>query len=48
MIAEHIKDNEWIVTDDAGIKHRVFCRNQENTADAAIAAVVELLTKESE
>jgi hypothetical protein len=48
MTAEHIKDNEWIVTDDAGIKHRVFCRANENTAEAAIAVIVELQTQEAE
>lgn len=42
MTAEHIKDNEWIVTDDAGIKRRVFCNADENTAEAAIAVIVEL------
>ena len=48
MTAEHIKDNEWIVTDEAGAKHRVFCRPDENTAEAAIAVIVELQTQEAE
>lgn len=48
MTAEHIKENEWIVTDETGSKHLVFCRAEENTAEAAIAAIVELQTQEAE
>lgn len=48
MTAEHIKENEWIVTNEAGAKHRVFCRAEENTAEAAIAVIVELQTQEVE
>ena len=43
MKAQHIKDNEWIVTDDAGVHHQVFCRSDENTSEAAIAAVQEAM-----
>lgn len=48
MAAEHIKDNQWIVTDEAGAKHRVFCRAEENTAEAAIAVIMELQIQEFE
>lgn len=48
MTAEHVKDNEWAVTDDAGVTHRVFCRAAENTAEAAIAVFVEATSEEAE
>lgn len=47
MKAQHIKDNEWIVTDNDGVRHLVFCRLDENTDEAAIALIVEVQTQEA-
>lgn len=48
MKAQYVKDNEWIVTDNEGVHHRVFCRSDENTAEAAIAVIVEVQSQEAE
>lgn len=48
MKAQHVKNNEWIVTDNEGVHHRVFCRSDESSEEAAIQVIVEVQSQEAD
>ena len=47
--AQHINDNHWVVTDDNGMQHKVFCNESNNTEEHAISLIRDFVpTEESE
>ena len=47
--AQNINDNHWVVTDNEGLQHTVFCKESENTKEYAISLIRDFVpTEESE
>ena len=46
--AQNINGNHWIVTDDNGVQHKVFCNESNNTEADAISLIRDFVEIETE
>lgn len=46
--AQNINGNHWVVTDDNGVQHKVFCDESHNTEADAISLIRDFVAQEIE